>query len=87
MTEQYIKSSDIALLYSEMDSHTFKEDTLPKRRIATKEDYNMMYHIFINCKLTATKAVNYKYKCSRNDIEYDMNLIDQWYNKSLQALE
>uniref|UniRef100_U9T024 Uncharacterized protein n=1 Tax=Rhizophagus irregularis (strain DAOM 181602 / DAOM 197198 / MUCL 43194) TaxID=747089 RepID=U9T024_RHIID len=45
MTEQYIKSSDIALLYSEMDSH---KDTLPKRRIATKEDYNMMYHIFIN---------------------------------------
>ncbi|PKY39971.1 hypothetical protein RhiirA4_453267 [Rhizophagus irregularis] len=23
----------------------------------------------------------------RDDIEYDMNLIDQWYNKSLQVLE
>ncbi|PKY58490.1 hypothetical protein RhiirA4_429748 [Rhizophagus irregularis] len=66
---------------------TFKEDTLPKKKVAMKEDYDMMYHIFVNCKLTATEAVDYRYKCSRNDIEYDMNIIDQWYNESLQALE
>ncbi|PKC55677.1 hypothetical protein RhiirA1_475199 [Rhizophagus irregularis] len=54
----------------------FKEDTLPKKRVATKEDYDMIYHIFINCKLTFTEAADYRYKCSRNDIEYDMNLID-----------
>ncbi|CAG8734813.1 20794_t:CDS:2, partial [Rhizophagus irregularis] len=107
--EQYIKSSDLALLYSEVNSYSayneltediflnhtfdednftmiqaFKEDTFPKKKVATKEYYDMMYHIFINCKLTATEAADYKYKCSKNDIEYDMNLIDQWYNESLQ---
>ena len=46
-----------------------------------------MYNIFVICKLTATETADYRYKCSRDDIEYDMNLIDQWYNKSLQALE
>jgi predicted Zn-dependent peptidase len=68
-------------------NHTFDEDTLPKKKVATKEDYDMMYHIFINCKLTATEAADYRYKCSRNDIEYNMNFINQWYNESLQALE
>ncbi|CAB4383904.1 unnamed protein product [Rhizophagus irregularis] len=112
LTEQYIKSSDLALLYSEVNSYSayneltediflnhtfdednfamiraFKEDTFPKKKVATKEYYDMMYHIFINCKLTVTEAADYKYKCSKNDIEYDMNLIDQWYNESLQALE
>ncbi|RGB25555.1 hypothetical protein C1646_771544 [Rhizophagus diaphanus] len=81
LMKQYIKSSDLALLYSE-------EDTLLNKKVVTKEDYDMMYYIFVNCKLTAaTKAVDYKYKCSRNDIKYDMNLIDQWYNESLQVLE
>jgi hypothetical protein len=66
---------------------TFKENTLPKKRVATKEDYDMMYHIFVNCKLTFREAADYRYKCSKDDIKYDMNLIDQWYNESLQALE
>ncbi|PKY57824.1 hypothetical protein RhiirA4_479191 [Rhizophagus irregularis] len=65
----------------------FKEDTLSKKKVATKENYDMMYHIFVNCKLTATKAADYRYKCSRNDIEYDMNIIDHWYNESLQVLK
>ncbi|GET56359.1 hypothetical protein GLOIN_2v1780145 [Rhizophagus irregularis DAOM 181602=DAOM 197198] len=34
----------------------------------------------------AAKAADHKYKC-KNDIVYDMNLIDQWYNELLQALE
>ncbi|PKY46581.1 hypothetical protein RhiirA4_461475 [Rhizophagus irregularis] len=79
--EQYIKSSDLALLYSEVNSyrafneltddiflnHTFdeddfamirafKEDTLPKRKIATKEDYDMMHHIFTKCNLSMVEA-------------------------------
>ncbi|CAB4402312.1 unnamed protein product [Rhizophagus irregularis] len=112
MKEQYIKSSDLALLYSEVNSHrafneltddiflnhtfdeddfamirAFKEDTLPKRKIATKEDYDMMYHIFTKCNLSMVEAADQKYQCSRNDIVYDMNLIDQWYNESLQAIE
>ncbi|CAB4443126.1 unnamed protein product [Rhizophagus irregularis] len=65
----------------------FKEDTLPKKKVATKEDYDIMYHIFVNCKLTVTEAADYRYKCSRNNIEYNMNIIDQWYNESLQALK
>ncbi|PKY52098.1 hypothetical protein RhiirA4_469514 [Rhizophagus irregularis] len=106
LAEQYIKLSDLALLYSEVNSHyayneltediflnhtfdeddfamirTFKEDTLPRKRAATKEDYDIMYYIFVNCKLTFIEAANYRYKCSRDDIEYDMNLIDQWYNE------
>ncbi|CAB4443024.1 unnamed protein product [Rhizophagus irregularis] len=65
----------------------FKKDTLPKKKVATKEDYDIMYHIFVNCKLTVTEAADYRYKCSRNNIEYNMNIIDQWYNESLQALK
>ena len=36
---------------------------------------------------TDTEAADYRYKCSRDDILYDMDVIDQWYNESLQALE
>ncbi|POG81024.1 hypothetical protein GLOIN_2v1763630 [Rhizophagus irregularis DAOM 181602=DAOM 197198] len=86
MTKQYIKLSDLTLLYSKVNSHnayneltediflnhTFDEDnfalirafkkdsTLSKKKIATKEDYNMIHHIFT------------KY---------------QWYNELLQAIE
>ncbi|CAB4429540.1 unnamed protein product [Rhizophagus irregularis] len=103
MTEQYIKSSDLALLYSEVNSHSeyneltddiflnhtfdeddftmiraFKEDNLPKKKIATKEDYDIIYHIFTKCTLSVAEAADFiKYKCGRNDIVYDMNLIDQ----------
>ncbi|PKY47945.1 hypothetical protein RhiirA4_463359 [Rhizophagus irregularis] len=41
----------------------FKEDIFPKKRMVTKEDYDIMYHIFINYKLTVTEAADYKYKC------------------------
>ncbi|PKY60796.1 hypothetical protein RhiirA4_484938 [Rhizophagus irregularis] len=112
MTEQYIKSSDLALLYSEVNSHStyneltediflnhtfdeddftmiraFKEDTLPQRKIATKEDYDMMHHIFTKCNLSVAEAADHRYRCSRDDIVYDMNFIDQWYNESLQAID
>ncbi|CAB4411950.1 unnamed protein product [Rhizophagus irregularis] len=55
----------------------FKEDTLPKKKIATKEDYDMMHHIFTKCNLSVAEAADHKYKCSRYDIVYDMKLIDQ----------
>ncbi|PKY47064.1 hypothetical protein RhiirA4_462135 [Rhizophagus irregularis] len=99
---EYIKSSDLALLYNEVNSHSayneltediflnhtfneddfvmiraFKEDTLPKKKIATKEDYDMMHHIFTKCNLSVAEAADHKYKCSRYDIVYDMKLIDQ----------
>ncbi|PKY49043.1 hypothetical protein RhiirA4_464852 [Rhizophagus irregularis] len=98
MTEQYIKSSDLALLYSEVNSHsayyeltediflnhtfdkddfalirTFKEDTLSQKKIATKEDYDMMHHIFTKCNLLVAEAADHRYKCSKDDIVYDMN--------------
>ncbi|CAB4423255.1 unnamed protein product [Rhizophagus irregularis] len=112
MVEQYIKSSDFALLYSEVNSYSeyneltddiflnhtfdednfamiraFKEDTLPQKKVATKEDYDMIYHIFTKCTLSVAEAADLRYKCSRNDIVYDMNLIDQWHNESLQQME
>ncbi|PKY60136.1 hypothetical protein RhiirA4_430903 [Rhizophagus irregularis] len=101
MTEQYIKSSDLALLYSEVNSHSayneltediflnhtfdeddfamiraFKEDTLPQKKIATKEDYDMMHHINTKCNLSVAEAADHRYRCSRDNIVYDMNLID-----------
>ncbi|GET65318.1 uncharacterized protein OCT59_028104 [Rhizophagus irregularis] len=81
MTKQYIKLSDLTLLYSKVNSHnayneltediflnhTFDEDnfalirafkkdsTLSKKKIATKEDYNMIHHIFTKCNLSVAK--------------------------------
>ncbi|PKC57441.1 hypothetical protein RhiirA1_472497 [Rhizophagus irregularis] len=68
--------------------HAFKEDnTLSKKKMATKEDYDIIHHIFTKCNLSVAEAADHRYKCSRYDIIYDINLIDQWYNKLLQAIE
>ncbi|CAB4438793.1 unnamed protein product [Rhizophagus irregularis] len=89
LIEQYIKSSDFALLYSEVNSYCayneLTEDIFLNHTF--DEDDFAMIQVFKEDTLPKKEVANYRYKCSKDDIKYNMNLIDQWYNESLQALE